>query len=576
MPRLFISYRREDSIAYAGRLDDHLSRHFGSDEVFMDIGKIPLGEDFVEVLEARIAGSEVIIALIGPAWLNARNERGRRIDQPDDFVACELAAAFAQGKRVIPVLVGGARMPESGELPARLARLARCQAHRVDDTRFGYDLDTLIRSIERRPSLLSQFVQLANAERTRKWRQVSAIGISAGMFLLGWVQIFDLFGIDARIESYTMALGDLFVAMPVSERIAIVSFDQRSESRLGPPGPAWRSEHAQLIDRLVAAGASVIAFDLFFEQPSAADAEFLAAIRRARQAGRQVFVGARQLRAGEPAMTAGLREAASGVGLLCIGGRIAYASIAPLAAVSRNPRGETASPRLIALGLLAAGATTLAVDPRRQQLTAISDLGQTLWQGPLEVVGTAVDASGEVASDCPLLTAGDQVAEAMLRLAPLAAWRDPSRRHDYEQWVGAANGAPGRLDGRIVLVGDARPGRDEFRVLHGLLPEMRHGVELHADVLNNVMQGVPVRRLGMLPQFFLMLFLAGAGGWLRVVRPATPAPVRRLWLLALVPAYLALTIVLYTSTGLLLNTAYHLGAFMLAYWLLGKLRFAAA
>lgn len=38
--RIFISYRREDSIAYAGRLYDHLSAHFGAEQVFMDIGQI--------------------------------------------------------------------------------------------------------------------------------------------------------------------------------------------------------------------------------------------------------------------------------------------------------------------------------------------------------------------------------------------------------------------------------------------------------------------------------------------------------------------------------------------------------
>ncbi|MBP6708740.1 MAG: toll/interleukin-1 receptor domain-containing protein, partial [Candidatus Accumulibacter sp.] len=81
MPRIFISYRRTDSIAYAGRLYDHLRQHFGPDKVFMDIDGIAPGEDFVKVLEARVAGSDVVIALIGPTWLNASNAAGRRIDQ---------------------------------------------------------------------------------------------------------------------------------------------------------------------------------------------------------------------------------------------------------------------------------------------------------------------------------------------------------------------------------------------------------------------------------------------------------------------------------------------------------------
>ena len=34
---VFISYRRDDSLASAGRLYDHLSAHFASNEIFMDV-----------------------------------------------------------------------------------------------------------------------------------------------------------------------------------------------------------------------------------------------------------------------------------------------------------------------------------------------------------------------------------------------------------------------------------------------------------------------------------------------------------------------------------------------------------
>jgi hypothetical protein len=38
MSGIYLSYRRMESAAYAGRLFDHLSRHFGRGSVFMDIG----------------------------------------------------------------------------------------------------------------------------------------------------------------------------------------------------------------------------------------------------------------------------------------------------------------------------------------------------------------------------------------------------------------------------------------------------------------------------------------------------------------------------------------------------------
>lgn len=583
-PRLFISYRREDSIAYAGRLYDHLSAHFGADRVFMDIGQIEAGDDFVKVLDSEIAASDVVIALIGPAWLNASNENGRRLDQPDDFVCHELAAALRQGKRLIPVLVGGATMPDTSALPAAIGPLARHQAHVLDDTRFQLDLDALLRSIERRPSLLSQFVQLMNAERMRKWRRYSAAGIAVLMLCLAWVKLFDALGIDTRIESYTMALGDMVASVPVSERIVIVGFAEKSEARLGRFGPDWRREHARLIDRLVDAGAKAIVFDVFFEKPNAADGELIAAVERARQAGSKVIIGVNQLLAGQPAAPPGLTAAVSAWGLLCVGGRLGYASVAPIAALKQaspagtdGPPGEGIGARIAAIATLALGGKTLAVDKQLQELTVISDSGETLWRGPLKPVRESIEGSGQASKACPLLAGGDQVAEALIRLAPIEVWRQPPRRYDYEQISGpAATIGSGGLAGKIVLVGDARAGSDRFRVLYGLGSELRHGVELHADIVNNLLQETHVHGLDPLLQALAMVVLAAAGGWLRLFRPAMRALWRRLLLLACLLLYLALTVLIYTQSGVLFNTAYHIGAFLLGYWLLGRLAATAA
>ncbi|MCP5247091.1 MAG: CHASE2 domain-containing protein [Candidatus Accumulibacter sp.] len=588
-PRLFISYRREDSIAYAGRLYDHLSAHFGADRVFMDIGQIAPGDDFITVLDHRVGASDIVIALIGPEWLGAHNEQGRRLDQADDFVRYELAAALQQGKRLIPVLVGGARMPDIKQLPAAIGALARHQAHPLDDTRFQFDLDALIRSIERRPSLLGQFAQLMNGERVRKWRRYSVAGIALLMVLFAWVQLFDALRIDTRIESYTMALGDLVASVPVSERIVIAGFDEKSEARLGSFGPAWRREHARAIDRLVDAGAGVIVFDAYFERPSAADAELTAAVARARQRGTQVIVGVNRLIGEQPAVIPGLAGVATG--LLCVGGRLGYASVAPIAAlkfalratptaVAGSPDGapiDRVSRKLAAIATLAVGGTTLAVDDQRRELTVVSETGKTLWQGPLQPVTTSVDGSGQARNDCPLLSAGDDVAESLIRLAPLQAWRQAPQRYDYEQLTGpAATIAAGELAGKIVLIGDARAGNDQFLVRRGLGSELRHGVELHADIVNNLLQGIHVRSLDPLLQMLLMVAMAAAGGWLRLFRPALRPLSRRLLVAAGVLLYLALTVLIHAQYGVLFNTAYHLGALLLTYWLVGRLATAGA
>jgi hypothetical protein len=91
MPGIFISYRREDSSAYAGRLYDHLVDRFGKNCVFMDVDSIEPGVDFIEVLRDTVGSCDVLIAVIGKHWLMAADAEGRRLDRAEDLVTfcCE-------------------------------------------------------------------------------------------------------------------------------------------------------------------------------------------------------------------------------------------------------------------------------------------------------------------------------------------------------------------------------------------------------------------------------------------------------------------------------------------------------
>ena len=107
--RIFISYRRGDTSATAGRLFDRLEGRFGVGSVFMDVDTIEPGLDFVEVIGGAVGSCDVLLALIGARWLGAVDEHGRRrLDDPDDFVVLEITTALERGIRVIPVLVDGA------------------------------------------------------------------------------------------------------------------------------------------------------------------------------------------------------------------------------------------------------------------------------------------------------------------------------------------------------------------------------------------------------------------------------------------------------------------------------------
>jgi hypothetical protein len=145
---IFINYRRDDSHGTAGRLRDRLVRDPGSSHVFMDVENIPAGVDFEEYLNAQVAGCDVLLAVIGPNWLHAKDEAGqRRLDNSGDYVRVEIAAAVARKIRVVPVLVDGARIPRADELPDDLKPLVRRNAIELRNAQFGRDADALANNI---------------------------------------------------------------------------------------------------------------------------------------------------------------------------------------------------------------------------------------------------------------------------------------------------------------------------------------------------------------------------------------------------------------------------------------------
>jgi TIR domain len=147
--RVFISYRRQESSGLAGRLYDRLAARFGDSQVFMDVDTIALGVDFAEVIAQAVSTCEVLLAVIGPRWLAAVDEDGRRrLDDPDDLVRLEIAAALERDIRVIPILVEGAVMPRRQQLPEALVRLARRNALSVRHESFRADADRLLAAVE--------------------------------------------------------------------------------------------------------------------------------------------------------------------------------------------------------------------------------------------------------------------------------------------------------------------------------------------------------------------------------------------------------------------------------------------
>jgi TIR domain-containing protein len=167
--RAFISYRRDDTSGYAGRIYDRLQQRFPG-QIFMDVSGIDGGVDFVETIESEVRASSVLVALIGRHWLE-----GRRLDDPEDFVNREIALALENKIPVVPVLLRGAQMPSAAELPDSLKPLARKNAVEVGESSFDRDMAALILTLE--PKL--------GRHTAANWKLMVAAGAIALLVLVG-------------------------------------------------------------------------------------------------------------------------------------------------------------------------------------------------------------------------------------------------------------------------------------------------------------------------------------------------------------------------------------------------------
>ncbi|HEX4407574.1 MAG TPA: PAN domain-containing protein [Xanthobacteraceae bacterium] len=149
MARIFINYRRDDTPGVAGRLFDNLLSKYSREELFMDVDAMKPGIDFAQQLDVQVSQCQVLLAVIGPRWIDAQDRTGkRRLDSEGDYVRIELASALKRDIAVIPVLVDGATMPTEDSLSDDLKPLARRHAIELRHTRFTSDVDAIVSALD--------------------------------------------------------------------------------------------------------------------------------------------------------------------------------------------------------------------------------------------------------------------------------------------------------------------------------------------------------------------------------------------------------------------------------------------
>jgi hypothetical protein len=172
---IFISYRREDAAGHAGRLCDRLTARFGNARVFMDLQDIAPGQNFARSIDDTMAACKCVVVVIGPRWLESLHKRPQGAE---DFVQHEIGAALRRDITIIPVLVGGARMPTAEQLPPALAALSYRNAVEVRDERFDDDVARLADAIGAHVGGDAGFSGLRHSTRARA---VAAVLVMAGL-----------------------------------------------------------------------------------------------------------------------------------------------------------------------------------------------------------------------------------------------------------------------------------------------------------------------------------------------------------------------------------------------------------
>lgn len=173
MPRLTISYRRADSQDITGRIFDRLASYYGRESVFRDIDNIRPGIDFREQISDALQRTDVLLVVVGPKWLGRAKGSAARIDDEADLVRIELEIALKRRIPVIPILVGGMRMPATLQLPESLKDFAFRHASTIDGGQdFDVHVERLRRDIDR--LLADKISALAPLSRPIEQRQQKA------------------------------------------------------------------------------------------------------------------------------------------------------------------------------------------------------------------------------------------------------------------------------------------------------------------------------------------------------------------------------------------------------------------
>ena len=251
-PKLFISYRRDDSASAAGRIYDRLAAYFGRDTMFKDVDDIPFGQNFEHIIVNAIQQSTVILVLIGPQWATLANARGRRLDDPQDPVRLEVETALRRGAPMIPLLVEGAAAPNVATLPPSIRPLfAQDPLQARNDPWFDGDMSQLATTLSQwlplRAGPAARDVATAPAPPRHVRRRVGVAGLTlaASVLLIAALILIGLAGAGLAGQGPFGALGGAtpYATIPIQPTPTSLPVEHvKIDENLTQTQPGWEKD----------------------------------------------------------------------------------------------------------------------------------------------------------------------------------------------------------------------------------------------------------------------------------------------------------------------------------------------
>ena len=372
-----------------------------------------------------------------------------------------------------------------------------------------------------------------------------------------WIGLFNVVKLDDWLERKFVAYMDGFVTTKFDRRVSLIlaSDDPAKNGALGAPSSAWRCHHARLLSGLSAARASVVAFDMYFEDPSDCDAQFADAIRQASGSGTGVIAGVREAQVivgGIPApVIAPLVREALGDQWGILEGVPVARRVGLAAPITLNARssleGEAGVFPSLALRTLmhleaekrGDGPITAAVDYRRSLILLR-------------------DGSRSLVRSIPI------VDEDMNMIVGVASRQELAPDPFHEVLANAAHpDGLARFKGKVVMIGYTSAD-DRWDVSAGR-GDARYGVELQASAVSNLLGGISIRPLRPSAQYVVIVIMGAVGALIRQVLRGG----RRASLIGAVVVYALVAFLVYKQYRLIFDISYHIVSLLFMYFMVG-------